>query len=84
MSPLGPKRKFKLTHDPQSGFLDVAAAGAYGTMASWPDDRRFSFTGEREESPGSTEKRCRVTPGGGDPRESATEIKPLADYPQQG
>ena len=27
----------------------------------------------REESPGSTEARCRVTPGGGDPRESATE-----------
>src|SRR5499426_2838175 len=30
----------------------------------------------REESPGSTETRCRVTPGGGDPRESATESKP--------
>ena len=29
--------------------------------------------GGREESPGSTEARCRVTPGGGDPRESATE-----------
>ena len=29
-----------------------------------------------EESPGSTEKRCRVTPGGGDPRDSATESKP--------
>jgi len=29
-----------------------------------------------EESPGSTETRCRVTPGGGDPRESATESKP--------
>jgi hypothetical protein len=30
----------------------------------------------REESPGSTEARCRVTPGGGDPRESATESTP--------
>jgi GntR family transcriptional regulator/MocR family aminotransferase len=30
-----------------------------------------------EESPGSMETRCRVTPGGGDPRESATESKPL-------
>jgi len=30
-----------------------------------------------EESPGSTGTRCRVTPGGGDPRESATESKPL-------
>ncbi len=29
-----------------------------------------------EESPGSTEVRCRVTPGGGDPRESATERTP--------
>jgi hypothetical protein len=29
-----------------------------------------------EESPGSTKTRCRVMPGGGDPRESATESKP--------
>jgi hypothetical protein len=29
-----------------------------------------------EESPGSTEQRCRVTPGWGDPRESATENRP--------
>ncbi len=33
-------------------------------------------TGALEESPGSTERRCRVTPGGGDPRDSATESKP--------
>ena len=32
----------------------------------------------REESPGSTEERCRVTPGGGDPRDSATEKRPPA------
>lgn len=37
-----------------------------------PMDRRG------EESPGSTGTRCRVTPGGGDPRESATESKPPA------
>src|SRR5246127_5395320 len=37
------------------------------------------FAGARgEESPGSTEVRCRVTPGGGDPRESATESTPPA------
>ena len=30
----------------------------------------------REESPGSTEKRCRITSGGGDPRDSATENRP--------
>ena len=29
-----------------------------------------------EESPGSMETRCRITSGGGDPRESATESKP--------
>ena len=29
-----------------------------------------------EESPGSMERRCRVMPGGGDPRESATESSP--------
>ena len=33
-----------------------------------------------EESPGSMETRCRVTPGGGNPRESATEnIPPRAN-----
>ena len=40
--------------------------------AGWP----LSAFGWREESPGSTEVRCRVTPGGGDPRESATESTP--------
>ena len=29
-----------------------------------------------EESPGSMEARCRITSGGGDPRESATESRP--------
>src|SRR6476619_3445611 len=38
----------------------------------WPRLAR-GFPGPGEESPGSTEARCRVTPGGGDPRESATE-----------
>ena len=33
-----------------------------------------------EESPGSTETRCRITSGGGDPRESATENKPPVRY----
>ena len=31
-----------------------------------------------EESPGSSETRCRITSGGGDPRDSATESKPPA------
>ncbi len=33
-----------------------------------------------EESPGSTEKRCRITSGGGDPRDSATEIIPPMSF----
>ena len=41
-----------------------------------PDGRSRREAGE--ESPGSTGTRCRVTPGGGDPRESATESKPPA------
>ena len=39
--------------------------------------------GRREESPGSMEIRCRVTPGGGDPRDSATENKPPAGANRQ-
>ena len=42
--------------------------------AGWP----LSVVVRGEESPGSTEVRCRVTPGGGDPRESATESTPPA------
>ncbi len=42
-------------------------------MAGWP---RLGRQGPGEESPGSTETRCRVTPGGGDPRDSATENRP--------
>ena len=40
----------------------------------WP----LSAGARGEESPGSSEARCRVTPGGGDPRESATENTPPA------
>jgi len=37
---------------------------------------RNGETWRGEESPGSTETRCRLTAGGGNPRESATESKP--------
>ena len=49
-------------------------------MARRPDGRSAAgaWPCRGEESPGSTEARCRVTPGGGDPRESATESKPPA------
>ncbi|CDX50720.1 conserved hypothetical protein [Mesorhizobium plurifarium] len=46
-------------------------------LASWPGGRaRESRKAAGEESPGSMETRCRLTAGGGDPRESATESKP--------
>ena len=42
-------------------------------MAGWP--HRPGVRPGGEESPDSTERRCRVTPGRGNPRESATEIR---------
>ena len=55
----------------------IHRAIAYLRSASWLDDRcRKARKGAGEESPGSMETRCRVTPGGGDPRESATEKIP--------
>ena len=38
----------------------------------------YTLSVRGEESPGSTGSGCRVTPGGGNPRESATESKPPA------
>lgn len=42
-----------------------------GWMAAWGGK-------PREESPDSMKQRCRVTPGRGDPTESATENRPPA------
>src|SRR6201985_1346387 len=45
---------------------------------SRPDGRsRKCRKAAGEESPGSIDIRCRITPGGGNPRESATENEPL-------
>jgi len=49
-------------------FLSVAA---HYTSRCQLTGRPLRFGGE--ESPGSIEARCRLTAGGGDPRESATE-----------
>ena len=49
---------------------------AISMIARRLDDRYIYLKMNIEESPGSTEARCRVIPGGGDPRESATERKP--------
>ena len=48
-------------------------------LARRPDGRPCREAGE--ESPGSTGIRCRLTAGGGDPRDSATENKPPAQGP---
>ncbi len=45
-------------------------------MRGGPDGRVPGPWSMCEESPDSTRQRCRVTPGRGNPRESATEIKP--------
>jgi hypothetical protein len=50
-----------------------------GKSAYKPPVRRLGDRGQGnlfEESPGSTERRCRLTAGGGDPRDSATEMTP--------
>ena len=41
-----------------------------------PDKRLIALICFKEESPDSTRIQCQVTPGGGDPRDSATENKP--------
>ena len=56
------------------GGFDKRAEAAQIWAARRRDGR--SSLRRREESPGSTEVRCRVTPGGGDPRDSATESIP--------
>jgi len=43
-------------------------------------DKRLIALIIKEESPGSTKTQCQVIPGGGNPRDSATENKP----PYQG
>ena len=59
-----------------------SAANAFIRPASRPGGRTSkSRKAAGEESPGSMETRCRITAGGGDPRESATESKPPADRP---
>jgi len=57
--------------------LDLLPIGGHISAASQSDGYPLRFLlVQGEESPGSTETRCRVTPGGGDLRESATESKP--------
>ncbi len=60
--------------------LDDRDARRLITCVSRPDGRSVSVcVSGGEESPGSMEIRCRITSGGGDPRESATESIPPAE-----
>ncbi len=52
-----------------------AVPGAHPRRISRPGGRSGP-RGSGEESPGSMERRCRITSGGGDPRDSATESRP--------
>jgi len=50
---------------------------------SRPDGRsRKRRKAAGEESPGSIDIRCRITSGGGNPRESATENEPPGEAPK--
>src|SRR5271156_5033064 len=58
--------------------LVAAAVSPHALAVSRLDGRpRYGRKAAGEESPGSIDIRCRITSGGGDPRESATENEPL-------
>src|SRR5262245_33150972 len=78
-------RGYHPVHHARREALDVGATHPHRTAVSRPDGR--SGKGRKaagEESPGSTDKRCRITSGGGNPRESATEIRPPVLRDRQG
>jgi hypothetical protein len=65
--------------------LDAMTAKPLITLVSRPDGRSAGVAYQGgEESPGSMEARCRITSGGGDPRDSATESKPPAEPSGEG
>ncbi len=57
-------------------------SGYGATSPLWACRAEVAKRRRREESPGSTETRCRITSGGGDPRDSATENKPPGEAPR--
>ena len=57
--------------------LDAGAPKPHAGCVSRPDGRsRYGRKAAEEESPGSIDIRCRITSGGGNPRDSATENEP--------
>ena len=58
-------------------WLDDGPLNPHHRGVSRPDGRsRYGRKAAGEESPGSIDMRCRITSGGGNPRESATENEP--------
>ncbi len=76
----GETPQFAFGETPQFAFGETALAPVRSAALWWGRCQEVGWPplrfGVGEESPGSTETRCRVTPGGGDPRESATESRP--------
>ncbi len=63
--------------------LDATALSPHHKGISRPDGRSGDHRKVAgEESPGSIDIRCRITSGGGNPRDSATEIEPLPPTPK--
>ena len=63
--------------------LDAAALTPHHRHVSRPDGRSGNHRKVAgEESPGSIDIRCRITSGGGNPRDSATENEPLPPSPK--
>jgi hypothetical protein len=72
-----PRQVLTLVHPGCTG-LDVPRQAFQIPRVSRPGGRSRLWPGE--ESPGSMEARCRITSGGGNPRDSATESKPPRLY----
>lgn len=51
----------------------VSLSGPFSVKKTLPRPDAICAANHVEESPDSTRQRCRVTPGGGNPRDSATE-----------
>ena len=75
---------------PQAGvitlkLLDATDLSPHHKDVSRPDGRSgYGRKAVGEESPGSIDIRCRITSGGGNPRESATENEPLPNLKGRG
>ena len=70
----GAMSAFRLRTASSASGLTLSHPRRYIPSARGPGGRGLRKQGE--ESPGSTERRCRLMAGGGDPRESATESNP--------